>query len=153
MPFKHFIQKIEGRLPEYTSANKPKFPYCFSGLDYDHQLIEFINGEHDRYDTDEIVTTHQAFLWRETPQGHDFWEEYCECTFDELPLYVQDIIYGWVEEFDLGEEVEFELVQEDSGVSSEAVVWVDESWGSADTRIIDALERLSEPLAVTIRRG
>lgn len=134
MPFKHFIQKIEGRLPEYTSANKPKFPYCFSGLGYDHQLVGFINGEEDLSDPGMIVTTNAAFLWRATPQGHDFWEEYDDYLFVDLPFYVQDIIYGWVEEFDVGEEVEFESVEENT----------------EEVRLVAELERLREPLAVRI---
>lgn len=165
MPFKHYIQRIEGRLPQYTVSEptgKPKFPYSFNSLGYDHQLIEFINGEHDRYDTDEIVTTHQAFLWRETPQGHDFWEQYAHYTFDELPLYVKDIIYDWVEEFDVGEEVEFESVEEDteedvtySVVTTGGYTYVDESsdWPAPtpeEVRLVTELERLREPLAVRV---
>lgn len=124
MPFKHFIQKIEGRLPQYTTpepTGKPKFPYTFEFEPF-HRMREFILGEYNS-DEERITTISEAFLWRATPQGHDYWAEWAEYDVDELPSEQMEIINEWVEQYDLTLEEEY---QEESIRSSDSDIWVDD---------------------------
>lgn len=131
MPFKHFIQKIEGRLPHYTTpepAGKPKFPYVFEVYPA-HRMREFINGE---YNPDEEMPTSvsEAFLWRATPQGHDYWSEWAGYSFEGLPDEQLNIVCAWEAQYDLTlEEVVWEVQEGESqygSISPGSVVWTDD---------------------------
>lgn len=150
MPFKHFIQKIEGRLPHYTTpepTNKPKFPYKFDFSPW-HRVREFISGD-PSLEFNNTTALHEAFLWRVTPQGHDYWSRWSEYTFEELPDEPLDIVCAWEEQYDLTLEEEVYEVQEgesqwgsvrSSTISPGGVIWVDESTDFSNEEI-DAIVR------------
>ncbi len=112
MPFKHYIQKIEGRLPQYTVSeptDKPKFPYTFEFPPW-HRMREFINGEYNE-DEERTTTVSEAFFWRATPQGHGYWVEWTDYTFEELPDEQFDIVFSWAQQYGLELEEEVYDVQ------------------------------------------
>lgn len=84
--FSAFMCKLDGREPVVKST-----PRMFSVEDVEeireHHLLDAIDGDVD--------CLWRAFLWRTTPQGHDYWQErangYVDLSEDDLD-YLQELL-------------------------------------------------------------